>query len=68
MDRRSSPLDLIFPPEPPVDPLGEPEAVRAFIASYVDAGATGFSMRFDHESRDHYIEQMGAFAEIVATL
>jgi probable F420-dependent oxidoreductase len=68
MDRRSSPLDLIFPPEPPVDPLSEPEAVRAFIASYVDAGATGFSMRFDHDSRDHYIEQMGAFAEIVATL
>jgi probable F420-dependent oxidoreductase len=68
MARRHSPLDLIFPPEPPVDPVGEPETVRAFIASYVDAGATGFSMRFDHESRDHYIEQMGAFTEIVATL
>ena len=51
-----------------VDPLGEPEAVRKFVRSYVDAGATGFSMRFHHESRDHYIEQMGAFKELVATL
>jgi probable F420-dependent oxidoreductase len=68
MARRETPLNLIFPPEPPVDPLGAPDAVRRFIGSYVDVGATGFSMRFDHTSRDHLVEQMGAFQELIATL
>jgi probable F420-dependent oxidoreductase len=58
--RRDEPLDMIFAPEPPVDPLGEPEATKKTFRSYADAGATGLSMRFRHESRSHYVEQLEA--------
>jgi probable F420-dependent oxidoreductase len=68
LDERDTPLDLIFAPEPPIDPLGEPDATRHLLAGYVDIGATGFSLRFRHESRTHYIEQMEAVAELVQAI
>ena len=44
------PLKLILAPEPPIDPLGEPERTTEFLAAYMAVGATGFSVRFDHHS------------------
>ncbi len=61
-------LQLLLAPEPPVDPVGDPDGTAAFLASYVEVGATGFSLRFDHHSRAHYVEQMEATAAIAATL
>jgi len=59
------PLQLILAPEPPIDPLGEPDRTAEFLASYVALGATGFSVRFDHHSPDHYCEQMAALRSVV---
>ncbi len=62
------PLKLILAPEPPVDPLGDRASTLSFLQSYVDIGATGFSLRFDHHSKSHYIEQMGAMADLAPDL
>ena len=62
---RGRPLKLILAPEPPIDPLGDPEATTEFLASYVAIGATGFSVRFDHHSRAHFCEQMAALQSVV---
>ncbi len=61
------PLKLILAPEPPIDPLGEPERTTEFLGSYVAAGATGFSVRFDHHSLPHYREQLAALRSVVHT-
>jgi probable F420-dependent oxidoreductase len=64
---RGRPLNLILAPEPPIDPLGAPERTAEFLASYVAVGATGFSVRFDHHSLAHYLEQMAALQAVVRT-
>ena len=69
LDRRAEehgrPLQLILAPEPPIDPLGDPDRTAEFLASYVALGATGFSLRFDHHSPSHYCEQMAALQLVV---
>ncbi|HVB91837.1 MAG TPA: TIGR03619 family F420-dependent LLM class oxidoreductase [Acidimicrobiales bacterium] len=64
-DRQGTPLQLILAPEPPIDPLGDPEGTTTFLAPYVEAGATGFSLRFNHHSLAHYCEQMEAMVTVV---
>jgi probable F420-dependent oxidoreductase len=58
-------LKLILAPEPPIDPLGEPGRTTEFLAEYVQLGATGFSLRFAHNSRAHFCEQMEALHSVV---
>ena len=58
-------LKLILAPEPPIDPLGQPDATAAFLAEYVALGATGFSLRFEHRSAEHYADQMEAMQSLV---
>jgi probable F420-dependent oxidoreductase len=67
IDEGGMPLQLILAPEPPIDPLGEPDRTTEFLASYVTLGATGFSVRFDHHSPAHYCEQMAALQSVVET-
>jgi probable F420-dependent oxidoreductase len=63
---RGKPLKLVLAPEPPIDPLGQPERTTEFLASYVAVGATGFSIRFDHHSLAHFCEQMAALQSVVS--
>jgi probable F420-dependent oxidoreductase len=65
-EQRGTPLSLILAPEPPIDPLGDPDGTAAFLARYTAIGATGFSLRFDHRSRAHYGEQMEAMVAVVS--
>jgi probable F420-dependent oxidoreductase len=65
---RERPLQMILAPEPPIDPAADPSGTAAFLRSYVEVGATGLSLRFDHHSRTHYIEQMEALQEVVRVL
>ena len=65
---RATPLELYFAPEPPIDPLGDPDGARRLLAGYLDAGATGFSLRFRHDSPAHYCEQLAAAATLVSEL
>jgi probable F420-dependent oxidoreductase len=65
---RVTPLEVILPPDPPIDPAGDPDGTAAFLRRLLEAGATGFSLRFRHESRTHYVEQMAALMELVPSL
>ena len=47
--QRAEPLDLIFAPEPLVDPVGDPDATRETFRAYAAIGATGLSLRFVHD-------------------
>jgi probable F420-dependent oxidoreductase len=62
------PLKVILAPEPPIDPLGDPEGTVAFLAPYIALGATGFCLRFAHQSMEHYCEQMEAMMAIAPHL
>lgn len=66
--QREKPLGLIFAPEPPLDPIGQHDATATVVEEYMRIGATGLSLRFRHESRTHYIEQMEAMATLAGEL
>ena len=68
MAARATPLQMVLAPEPPIDPQGDPEGTAAFLRTMVEVGATGFSVRFRHHSRTHYVEQMEALQQVVRTL
>ncbi|MCL4445732.1 MAG: TIGR03619 family F420-dependent LLM class oxidoreductase [Actinobacteria bacterium] len=63
-EERGEPLDLILAPEPPIDPLARREETLELLRAYRSIGATGFSLRFRHESRTHFLEQMEATVEL----
>lgn len=65
---RDAPLEVIVAPDPPIDPGGDPEGTAAFLRGLLEAGATGFSLRFRHKSRTHYVEQMAALMELAPSL
>jgi probable F420-dependent oxidoreductase len=67
-DEHGRPIKLILSPEPPIDPLGEPDRTAEVVAAYVAIGATGLSLRFTHKSPAHYCEQMAALRTVVAHL
>jgi probable F420-dependent oxidoreductase len=62
---RSAPFDVVLAPEPPLDPVGEPEAARTTVLDYRELGATGLALRFTHRSRAHYVEQLEAMRAVV---
>jgi len=64
---RAGAFEVVLAPEPPVDPLSRPGETAAVVEAYAEAGATALSLRFEHRSRSHYVEQLGAMAELVAT-
>src|SRR5579872_2422369 len=66
--QRPTPLHMVLSPEPPLDPQGDPAGTAAFLRTMVEVGATGFSVRFRHHSRSHYVEQMEALQQVVHDL
>ena len=66
LERRAGSFDVILAPEPALDPAGDPEAAATVVRAYAELGATGLSLRFRHRSRDHYMEQLGAMAQVTA--
>lgn len=59
-------FDLVFPLDPPLDPIGDQNRVAKVLAAYRSLGATGLAMRFVHRSRQHYVEQLEAFTKLTA--
>lgn len=57
-------FDLVFPPEPPLDPAGDPAGARAVVEAYRALGATGLTLRFRHTSKRHYVEQLDAMVAL----
>jgi probable F420-dependent oxidoreductase len=66
MEERAEALDVVLAPEPPLDPLGEPEGTAATVRAYRDIGATALALRFRHESRAQYVEQLEAMMGVAA--
>lgn len=61
---RTTPLEVVLWPDPPIDPLGDPDGARAAVERHAAAGATMLNLRFIHHSRDHYIEQLEAMISV----
>jgi probable F420-dependent oxidoreductase len=58
-------LDIVLHPEPPLDPLGDPNGARAKVDEYARIGATMCNLRFRHESLAHYLEQLEAMVGVM---
>ncbi len=64
LEARDGAFDVVLAPEPPLDPVGDPQATATTVRGYRDIGATGLSLRFRHRSRAHYLEQLTAMMEV----
>ena len=62
---RGSKFDLVFAPEPPLDPMGKPDETAEVVTSYAAAGATKLNLRFHQDSAAHYVEQLEAMTACV---
>lgn len=61
---RIRPLEVWLQPTP-LDPVGDPTSTIATIDALRDAGATGVSVRFEHRSHAHYLEQLEALPALL---
>jgi probable F420-dependent oxidoreductase len=64
-DVDTSGVDIILHPEPPLDPLADPEGARTKIDEYAGIGATMCNLRFRHGSLAHYLEQLEAMSTVM---
>ena len=64
-DARGTPLDVGLWPEPVLDVIADPGAVRDQAAEHIEAGATILNYRFPSRSVTHYLEQLEALTEIL---
>jgi len=62
--RMTRPLAVGLSPEPPLDPIGEPQRVRDEIARHASCGASFLNLRFRSRSLEHHLEQMAALVEV----
>lgn len=63
---RDEPLDVVIWPEPAVDPLTEPDRIRAQAAEILALGATILNYRFRSDSLAQHLEQMAALPDVLA--
>jgi len=64
-EARTRPLEVVLQNGRPLDPIGDPDGARSVLGKLTDAGATGVQLGFVHHSLDHYLEQLGALAQLV---
>jgi probable F420-dependent oxidoreductase len=62
---RPAPLEVVLYPEPPLDPVAEPEQAREVVGRYERLGATILNLRLQHRSLAHCLEQLQAMVEAV---
>jgi probable F420-dependent oxidoreductase len=65
-EARQEPLEVVVWPEPPLDPLAEPDRARKAVRRAVEVGASMVNLRFVHGSRAHLVDQMARMSELVA--
>jgi probable F420-dependent oxidoreductase len=61
---RDQPFDVVLQNERPLDPLEQPDVVRERLDRFGAIGATMLNCRFVHHSVVHFLEQLGAMAEL----
>jgi len=59
-------FDVVLTPPDPPDPMTAGPRLQDLVARYDAAGATVLNLRFTHRSIEHCVEQLHAFAEVVA--
>lgn len=64
---RPSGFEVVLSPEPPLDPVADPDGCTATMRAYAEAGATACNLRFVHRSLEHYLEQLAAVGELAAS-
>ena len=64
---RSSPLEIIMGTRRLLDPSAAPEQAADELRALRDAGVTTASLRFEHQSVEHYIEQLEAMIDLFAS-
>lgn len=64
--QRAEPLEVVVWPEPPLDPVGDPDGARRSVSNASAIGATRINLRFAHRSRSHYLDQLARMAELVS--
>jgi probable F420-dependent oxidoreductase len=57
-------FEVVLPAERPLDPVGKPEATKETLEKMAAAGTTTLFAYFSHDSREHYLEQIHALAEL----
>lgn len=57
-------FEVVLPADRPLDPVGAPDATAETLEAMAAAGTTVVSARFVHNSREHYLEQLHALAEL----
>jgi probable F420-dependent oxidoreductase len=57
-------FEVVLPAEKPLDPVGNPEATADTLGKMEAAGTTTVFAYFVHDSREHYLEQLHALAEL----
>jgi alkanesulfonate monooxygenase SsuD/methylene tetrahydromethanopterin reductase-like flavin-dependent oxidoreductase (luciferase family) len=65
---RSAPLEVIMGPRRLLDPSAAPEAAVEELRALRDAGVTTASLRFEHRSLEHYLEQLEAMTSLLPTV
>jgi len=65
---RSRPLEILLQNGRPADPMGDPEGTLVAARRLTASGATGLQLNFVHHSLPHYIEQLEAFAGLMAVV
>jgi probable F420-dependent oxidoreductase len=68
LGRLGRPAALGLAPEPPFDPLGDPDGVRREIDRHAQCGATILNLRFRSSSLEHWLDQAGAFMTLASEL
>jgi hypothetical protein len=66
--QRTEPLEVILGPRHKLDPVGNPDEAAVGVREVLDAGATSLSLRFVHDSLQHYLEQLDAMRGVIAAL
>jgi probable F420-dependent oxidoreductase len=66
LDRIGRPDDVVLAPEPPLDPMADPDGTRRTMDRYVQAGATVLNLRLVHRSAAHCCEQLEALIALQA--
>ena len=64
-EARGRPLEVVLQNGRPLDPIADPDGARTVLTKLTDAGATGVQLGFVHHSLEHYLEQLGALAQLV---
>ncbi len=57
-------FEVVLTPPAPLDPINDPEQTRDILAETAAHGATIVSATFIHTSRQHYLENLQALAEL----